>query len=155
MKFFICSLVLFMTSITSAIENGTLYYKLYVDNSSEYYSSPQIEMIIKNCIDKNIISGLARTYDEEAPLRIVVFAAIMDVKNLAGEITGTIFSSHTSIRTYPSAYDALTPEKLGLGITGDKYDTEFIKSYFDREISTIFGEFDRMRDLLNNVKTNE
>ncbi len=142
-------LLLLIFSSARANENLTeIYYKLYVSSDSQYYLVGQLESIIKRCIDRHLPSNFRRSYDEEAPVRFVVYASVMDVRNNAGQITGTIFSSHSSIRAYPSMFDDLTPEKLGLGVTAGEYDSEFIEDYISREVSIVFSEYDEIREAI-------
>lgn len=134
---------------------GAVYYAVQVDVESQFFNQAQVETLVKRCIDKNLVSGLYRSYSEESGLRVVMMLSLLDTHNLNGEVTGTMFASHTSVRTNPTIIDALMPEKLGLGITGSSYDSAFLENFVDREIATVFGEFDQIREAIIRYENGE
>ena len=143
-------LILVTTSFAHAEEPSAIYYRLVTNIESEFYNQQQIESIIKRVIDHNLPSSFVRSYDQEAVYQIVIWTSIMDVENREGNYSGTIFSSHVSIRTYPMIIDAFMPENLSIGITGNQYSTDLIESYFNREVAAVFGQFDAILEELTN-----
>jgi hypothetical protein len=133
-------------------ESGGTYYKVVVTLDSDSFSEGQLNTIVKRCLDRNLVSGLYRSYNEEAPLRATVILTIFDFSHQDGTYAGTVYSSHTSIRTYPTIIDDLMPEKVGAAVSGSPYDAAFFESFIDREIATVLGEFDQIREAIINYR---
>jgi hypothetical protein len=44
------------------------------------------------------------------------------------------------------------PEKVGTAVSGSPYDAAFFESFIDREIATVLGEFDQIREAIINYR---
>lgn len=142
----VLTLAFALIGTAAAAEQIPIYYQIYSDVQSRFYTKPQVDGIVKRCIDSTLPSYFVRSYDEEEKMRIVVWITMMDIENRAHDINGTVIATHWSIRTYPFMMDALMPELPGVGVTGDEYDSSFVENYFKNYANGIFGQFDKTRE---------
>jgi len=151
----LCLVGVFCAPLKAEEEAGAIYYKVVVDASASSYSDSQVHAVVKRCLDRNLVSGLYRSFNEEAPLRAVVMLNLMEIFDLQGSSMGSVYASHCSVRTYPTIIDDLMPEKVGVAVTGDRFSLTFLETFIDGEIAAVFGEFDQIREAIVRYENGE
>ena len=140
--------ILVFSSLSHSQEKVRCYFDIKISNSTYTISDYSLKNLAIKSIEQNLPTYLERSYDSDESMHFLIKISLMTIKNKVGDEIGLVFSIYGAIRTYPFMITALMPEDNKMGITGDKYDLEFIKSSMDRLVSKIFGQYDELRELI-------
>ncbi len=140
--------ILLFAAVLHSQEKTKCYFDIQIKNQTYSISDYSIKNLAIKSIEQNLPTYMERNYDSDESMHFLIKISLMPVKNKLGDEIGLVFSIYGAIRTYPYMITGLMPEDDTIGITGDKYDLEFLKSSINGLVSGIFGEYDETRELI-------
>lgn len=123
------------------------YFDISISNETTYLSDYSLKNMVVKVLEKNLPSEFYRSYNENETFRVFIKVVLLETQNLAGTKTGIAFGIYTGLRTWPINLGFM-PEDMTIGVTGNRYDMDFIKTGMDNLTSKVFGQYDELKEII-------